>query len=72
MTSPRGKGTNRGMRNDEVNPREPEPRPSADVPAPPNRDVPGGTEDVPEPPNKDEIQPGDDVNAEAGTIEPPD
>lgn len=55
-----------------------------DVPTPPHRDVPGGTEDVPEPPNRDEVDPrlpdgrsgevqeGDDVSTDAGTVEPPD
>ncbi|MEU3274186.1 hypothetical protein ABZ639_25380 [Saccharomonospora sp. NPDC006951] len=47
---------------------------SPDVPAPPGHSVPGGTGDVPEPPNKDEVEvnPGEDVNPDAGATEPPD
>ncbi|PXY24929.1 hypothetical protein DI005_23800 [Prauserella sp. PE36] len=60
------------MRNDQVNPREPERPLSPDVPAPPHHDFDHGTEDVPEPPNKDEVRPDDDVTPDAGTTEPPD
>lgn len=54
---------------------------SADVPVPPHPDAGGGTEDVPEPPNRDDVDTGlpgrevqdtDDVNPDAGAVEPPD
>ncbi|WP_344056359.1 hypothetical protein, partial [Prauserella halophila] len=57
---------------------------SPDVPVPPHPDAGGGTEDVPEPPNRDEVDTGlpgrrrrevqdaDDVDPDAGAIEPPD
>ncbi|MBB3664400.1 MULTISPECIES: hypothetical protein [Prauserella salsuginis group] len=64
-------------------PAEPPPL-SPDVPVPPHPDAGGGTEDVPEPPNRDEVDTGlpgrqrrelqgnDDVNPDAGAVEPPD
>ncbi|GAA1230714.1 hypothetical protein GCM10009676_11910 [Prauserella halophila] len=54
------------------------------MPVPPHPDAGGGTEDVPEPPNRDEVDTGlpgrrrrevqdaDDVDPDAGAIEPPD
>ncbi|WP_199433310.1 hypothetical protein [Qaidamihabitans albus] len=60
------------MRKYEGNPREPDPRLYPDIPAPPNPDIEQDADEVPEPPNKNEVQPGDDVNPEAGTTEPPD
>lgn len=59
------------MRDDE-RPRDPDPDISPDIPTPPGRDLDRITEEVPEPPGKDEVRPGDDVNPDAGTIEPPD
>lgn len=62
----------------------PWPPQSPDVPVPPHPDAGGDTEDVPEPPNRDEVDTGlpgrrqrevsetDDVNLDAGTVEPPD
>ncbi|GAA1212281.1 hypothetical protein [Prauserella alba] len=63
---------------------EPEPPNPSDVPVPPHPDAGGGTEEVPEPPNRDEVDTGlpgrehrelwgtDDVNPDAGAVEPPD
>ncbi|MBB3052701.1 hypothetical protein FHS23_003735 [Prauserella isguenensis] len=65
-------------------PDAPWPPQSPDVPVPPHPDLGGGTEDVPEPPNRDDVDTGvpgrrrrkvqdtDDVNPDAGTVEPPD
>ncbi|NIJ11299.1 hypothetical protein FHU38_001643 [Saccharomonospora amisosensis] len=55
-----------------VNPREPDPGGPPDFPHPGDRDLGFDTDEVPEPPNKDEVRPDDDVNPEAGTVEPPD
>lgn len=60
------------MREQNRYPREPDPSGAPDYPEPPDRDLGFDTDEVPEPPNKDEVRPDDDVNPEAGTVEPPD